>query len=123
MSDEKLESLVSDYAELAKDKNIDTAALLENALTQDYENRVSTKAKRWAYLISIGIPLSGFLFGIYYYASDKSDGKQTAYVCMAITVISLIFTIIMGKALLGGAGVTPQQIQQIKPSDIQQLTQ
>ena len=123
MSDENLEKLVSEYAELAKDKNIDTAALLENALMQEDQNRISSTMKRWAYLISISVPLSGFVFAIMFFFGDKSDGKKTAYVCIILTVVSLVIETVMFKGFFNSAGVTPQQIEQIKPSDIHQLTQ
>ncbi len=123
MSDEKLENIVSEYAELAKDKNIDTAALLMNALQQEDQNRLSTKTKRIAYLVSIAIPPSGFLFALAFYFSDKSDGKTTAYACIILTVISLVISIILFKTMFNSAGVTPAQLQEIKPADIYQLTQ
>ncbi|HEX3095585.1 MAG TPA: hypothetical protein VHQ20_00515 [Patescibacteria group bacterium] len=123
MADEKLESLVNEYAELAKDKNIDAAALLGNALLQDQENKTSTKVKRWAYLISISVPPSGILIGLYFYFSDKSDGKQTAYVCIGVTLFSLLLSYFIFKAVISGSGASVQQIEQIKPSDIYQLSQ
>jgi hypothetical protein len=124
MPDEKLENLVSEYAKLAKeDKNIDTAALLMNALQQADENHISQSKKRWAYLVCLGLPPVGYLFALSFYFSDKTDGKQTAYICIALTTISLLFTIILFKSFFSSAGVSPEQIQQIKLQDIQQLTQ
>lgn len=122
MSDEKLESLVNEYADLAKNDKIDTAALLMNALEQEDQNRLSSKTKRWAYLISLGIPPLGLLFAVYFYFSDKSDGKNAAIVCVILTAISGIFTIILFKSFMTGAGVSTEQIQQIKPQDIYELS-
>lgn len=123
MSDEKLEELVNEYADLAKDKNIDASALLINALEQEDQNMVSSKSKRWAYLISLGFPPIGIAFGLYYYFNDYSDGKKVAYMCVGLTLFSLIFTIILFAGLFNSAGVSPQQIEKIKPADIYQLSQ
>lgn len=123
MSDQKLESIVSEYAELAKDKNIDTTALLMSALEQEENSKVPQSKKRWAYLVSLGLPPVGVIFALIFYFSDKSDGKQTAYICLALTGISIIFTIVLFKSFFSSAGVTPQQIEQIKPADIYQINQ
>ncbi len=123
MSDEKLEQIVTEYADLAKDKNIDASALLINALEQQQGNKLSSSTKRWAYLISIGLPPFGLLFAAWFYWTDADDGKSTALTCLILTAISGIISIILIKAIFSGAGVSPQQIEQIKPSDIYELTQ
>ena len=123
MADEKLEQIVSEYAELAKDKNIDASALLINALEQRNDNRIPTNTKRWAYLISIGLPPLGLLFAAWFYFGDKDDGKTAAIACIILTVVSSIVGILLIKAILSGSGVTPQQLQEIKPTDVYELTQ
>lgn len=122
MSDEKLESLVNEYADLAKNDKIDTTALLMNALEQEDQNKISTKTKRWAYLISIGVPPVGLAFALYFYFSDKSDGKSTAIACVILTAVSGLITIIIFKSILSGSGVSTQQLEQIKPQDVYDLT-
>lgn len=122
MSDEKLESLVNEYADLAKNDKIDTTALLMNALEQEDQNKLSTKTKRWAYLISLGVPPLGYAFALYFYFSDKSDGKSTAIACAILTTLSGIITIVLFKSALTGFGVTSQQLEQIKPQDVYDLT-
>lgn len=122
MSDEKLETIVSEYVELAKDKNVDTAALLMNALQQEEDNKLSLKQKRWGYLVSLGLPPLGLLFALAFYFSDKSDGKQTAYICIGLTVASIVVSIVLFKSLFSGTGASIQQIQQIKPQDVYELT-
>lgn len=123
MSEQKLEELVNEYATLAKDDNIDTSALLMSALEQEDQNRISPKMKRWAYLISIGIPPLGLLFAAMFYFGDKSDGKSTAIVCVVLTAISCLVTFVIFKSVLSGSGSSVQQIQQIKPADIYELSQ
>ena len=122
MSDEKLESLVNEYADLAKDKKIDAAALLINALEQQDQNKLSVSAKRWAYIISLTLPPLGLLFAAWFYFSDKTDGKQAAVVCIILTAVSILFALILLKMLISGSGVSPDQLQQIKPADIYDLT-
>lgn len=123
MSDEKLQEIVTEYADLAKDKNIDVAALMVNALQQEDNNMLSSKTKRWAYLISLGVPPFGLLFAIYFYFSDKSDGKNAALMCLILTIFTVVISIIFIKMIFSGSGTSVEQIQQIKPADIYQLTQ
>lgn len=123
MSDQKLDEIVTEYADLAKDKNIDVAALMMNALKQADENRLSSKTKRWAYLISLGIPPLGLGFALWFYFSDKSDGKSAAIACVLLTVFSIIGSIIFIDMFFSGSGTSVEQIQQIKPTDIYELTQ
>lgn len=123
MPDDKLNDIVKEYAELAKDKNIDVASLMINALQQRDENKISPKTKRWAYLISVGIPPAGFLFALWFFFRDESDAKTTAYICAALTTFSLVLSIILFKAILTGSGTSLQEIQQIDPKEVYQLTQ
>jgi len=124
--DKNLETEISQYQALAKEnKNIDVAALMLNALKKDTENpnRVPTKWKRWAYFISIGLPPFGLLFAAKYYFDDKDDARHVANVCVILTVVGVLSLWLMGKVLLSSSGTSLDQIQQIKPADIMQLTQ
>lgn len=123
MSDQKLDEIVTEYADLAKDKNIDVATLMMNALQQEDANKLSAKSKRWAYLISLGLPPFGLGFALWFYFSDKSDGKSTAIVCVILTAVSIIGSIILFNLVFSGRGASVEQIQQIKPADIYELTQ
>lgn len=123
MSDQKLDEIVTEYADLAKDKNIDVATLMMNALQQEDANKLSAKSKRWAYLISLGLPPFGLGFALWFYFSDKSDGKSTAIVCVILTAVSIIGSIILFNLVFSGSGASVEQIQQIKPADIYELTQ
>ena len=67
-----LEQKVSDYIEAAKDnKGVDVTALMLNALDSQSQNRLSDRAKKWAYLISLGLPPLGLFFAAWFYFSDK----------------------------------------------------
>lgn len=124
MSDKQLEELTNEYVDLAKDKNIDVATLMISALQQQDQNKLSAKAKRWSYLVSLGVPPIGYVLALYYYfVKEESDAKTTAYWCAALTTISLVGTIIFFNLVLSGSGVSLDQIQQIKPADIYQLSQ
>lgn len=120
----KLEQEISEYAQIAKEnKNIDVAALMMNALQRDESNKVPAKSKRWAYIISLGFPPFGLLYALKYYFSDKSDAKSVANVCIVLTGVALLGLWIFSKLLLSGSGASLEQIQQIKPQDIQELYQ
>ena len=122
--DQKLEQQISDYAALGKeDKNIDVAALMMKALQNEDANNVSQRQKRIAYLVSVGLPPVGLFFALYYYFSDKGDAKKVANICILLTLISIGVFWLLAKIMLSSSGTSVQQIEQIKPSDIQQLTQ
>ncbi len=124
MSDKQLEVLATEYAELAKDKNIDAATLMINALQQQDQNRLTPKTRRIAFLISLGVPPVGYLLALYYFFfKEESDAKTTAYWCAALTTISLVGSIVFFNLILSGSGQSVEQIQQIKPSDIYELVQ
>ena len=122
--DKKLENQISEYQKLAaENKEVDVASLMINALQHQDSNLVPAKQKRIAYLISIGAPPFGLLWALKYYMSDEDDARQVANVCVLLTVIAVVALIIITKLIFSSAGVSTQQIQQIKPQDIQQLLQ
>ncbi len=123
-SEKKLEKQFSEYQNLAKEnKNIDVAALMLHALQNENKNLVPQKQKRWAYLISIGVPPVGFLFALKYYFDDKEDSQTVANVCVVLTLLSVLSFWIISKLIFSGSGASIQQIQQITPKDIQELGQ
>lgn len=122
--EKKLEEQLQEYKELAKeDKNVDVASLMINALQNQDKKLVSRRQKKWAYIISVAAPPFGLLFALKFYFGDENDGKRVANICVILTVVSGIFFLIMFKMLLSGIGGNLDQIQQIKPQDIQQLLQ
>jgi hypothetical protein len=94
-----------------------------NALQQQETNKLSDKQKRWAYLISLGAPPFGLIFAVKFYLSGKEDGEQAAWICGALTAVSILLFVLLGKVILSSSGTSLKQIEQIKPADIQQLTQ
>jgi uncharacterized Tic20 family protein len=122
--EQKLEQQFAEYQKIAEEhKDVDVASLMLRALQNENQNVVSAKSRRWAYLISIGVPPLGLLFALNYYFSDKDDGKQVAYWCIGLTVLSIVIFLLFAQGLFSSAGVTPAQIEQIKPADVQQLLQ
>lgn len=119
MSEEKLEQQVKEFTALAKEnKKIDVASLMISALSQK-DNNVSSRTKKWAYLISIGLPPFGLLFALKFYLfSDEDDASHVGNVCIVLTIIAVAFIWVMGKMLLSGSGTSLNQIQQITPKEI-----
>ncbi|MEZ4180691.1 MAG: hypothetical protein R3B41_04270 [Candidatus Doudnabacteria bacterium] len=120
MNEQDLEKQIGQYAELAKDKNIDAAILVINSLQQT-SDQISGRQKRWAYLSSLGFPPVGFLWAGWFMLGDKSDKKSTAIICLVLTIISGIIFLLFTQALFTSSGVSPEQIQTINPQDIKQL--
>jgi hypothetical protein len=122
--EEKLTKQVQEYAQIAKEnKKVDVAALVLNAFQKQKENRLTDKEKRWGYLVSLGLPPFGLIFAFKFYLSGKDDGEHAAWICGMLTAFSILVAIIFLQILISGSGVNINQIQQIKPSDIQQLYQ
>lgn len=124
-ADKNLEKKINLYREVAKENPaVDVNLLMLNALQTQRQNSVSAKSKRWAYLISIGVPPFGFFFALKYFAfSDKDDASNVAWTCVVLTIISVALFLVVGKVFFTSSGTSMQQIEQIKPSDIQQVLQ
>lgn len=121
----KLEEQIKAYHELAKtDNNIDVASLMINALDSAKSNFLPVKQKRWAYIISLSIPLVGFYFVYKYFNAKEEDAMEAALACGILSCFCLFsFWLIQ---ISFRSSFTPQQIndlQNIKPSDVYEFTQ
>jgi dipeptide/tripeptide permease len=124
MSEKDLEKNIETYRELGKENpNVDVSMLMVSALQNESGNKASSKSYRMAYLISLGLPLFGLIYAIKYYFSDDESDKQAAKICLLLTIVSVIVIYIFGKLIFSGSNTSLQQIEQIKPQDIQQLGQ
>jgi hypothetical protein len=124
MQEDKLAKELEAYRVLAKsDKKVDLAKLALNVLEQHEDNILPDKQKRWAYLISLIVPPFGLIFAVKFYLSGKDDGEQAAWICGALTAVGILLLILFAKVILTGSGANLNQLQQINPSDIQQLYQ
>lgn len=122
--DQDLSKKVELYQEVAKaNPNVNMGLLMMNALQTEKQNSVSVKQKRWAYLISIGVPPFGFLLALKYFWADEVDAREVAWTCVVLTIISVLMFWLGSKLLLSGSGTSLDQIQKITPSQIQQLGQ
>ena len=125
-AEKRVAEKLKEYTEAAKNnKKIDKAALAIAALEAPiFENRVSAKMKKWAYLISLGLPPVGLGFAVYYYFSDKTDGRHVAIFCVVITIISaLIFWATFASIFSSVPPGTLEQIQSLKPEDLNNIMQ
>lgn len=96
--EEKLAEEIAKIQELGKrDKNINTAMLLENLLARAHSASLSHREKTRAFLVSVLAPP----FGLYYFAKfwgrTETDARTTAWMCLVLTVLSVIlFTVFFG---------------------------
>lgn len=120
--DKIIEERFSEFQALGKeDKNVDVAKLMMFSLNQK-GNFVSSKKKRWAYIVSLSLPPAGFLLALKYYFDEEDDARHVANMCILITVVSLLMVWLSIKMLFSGsAGTDLNQIQQINPKDLQDL--
>lgn len=124
MNEDKLAQELETYRELAKkDKKIDVASLMVSALQQQQANLLSDKEKHWAYLISLVFPPFGLIFAFRFYFSGKDDGEQAAWFCGVLTVLSILLTVLFIKVVANSSGLKLDQVQQVQPSQIQELLQ
>ncbi len=124
MSDKDLEKKIETYQELGKENpNVDVSMLMMNALQNESGNKASSKSYRLPYLVSIGLPPFGLIYAVKYYFSGDENDKQAAKICLLLTIVSVIVIYISGKLIFSSSGTSLQQIEQIKPQDIQQLGQ
>ena len=122
--EKKLEDALKRYQELGqKNSQVNAQTLMMNALQNRKANLVSPRAKKWAYLVSVGLPPFGLFCALRYFFGDEDDAKQAAFVCALLTVISVVGLWLFGKILFSGSGATFEQIQQINPNDLRQLTE
>jgi hypothetical protein len=124
MSDKDLENQIKTFSELGKENpNVDVNMLMMNALQNENAKKTSSKSYRWPYLISIGLPPFGLLFAAKYYWNGDEEDKHAANICVILTILSIVVVYIFGKMMFSTSGTSLEQIQQIKPQDIQQLYQ
>lgn len=124
MDEKTLSTQVEEYAKVAKENpNVNVGLLMMSALQNSKENNVSGKAKKWAYLVSIGLPPFGFFFALKYFWSDEDDAKNVAWTCVVLTIVAVLMFWLGSKLLLSGSGTSVDQISKLKPSDIIQAGQ
>ncbi len=122
--DKDLEKKVDLYQSVAKDNpNVDVGMLMLNALQNEDKNKVPGKWKKWAYLISIGVPPFGLLFALKYFFSDEDDARDVAWMCVTLTAVSILLYAVGMKLLFAGTGANMSQIEKITPQQIQELGQ
>jgi hypothetical protein len=124
MTEEELANQLKQYQDLKKqDAKIDVASLAIAAIQAHEANVLTAKEKRWGYLVALALPPFGLLYSLKFYFSGKTDGKTAAWMCVGLTVASVVLFLLILKLMLSGSGTNLEQIEQIKPSDIQQLVQ
>lgn len=124
MNEEELSRQIQTLQELKKqNKDVDVSALALAALQNQSvaANQLTAGEKRWAYLIAVALPPFGLFFAAKFYFSEKTDGRQAAYICLALTIVAIILLVIVNKMLFSSLGGALDQTQQIKPGDLEGL--
>jgi len=102
-------------------KGVDMTALMINALENQHKNQISPRQKKWAYLVSIGLPPFGLIFALVFYFGGKDDGKRQALICLILTIVAGVAGYFILQSMLSSAGTSVNQIQQLNPDDLQKL--
>src|SRR4051812_39409353 len=102
-----LEKKISEYQALGKENsNIDVASLMISALNSEKKNLVSSKQKKWAYLVSVGVPPFGFFFALKFYFGEEDDAKHVANICIILTCLSVLSFWLISKSLFSSTGTS-----------------
>jgi len=125
MSEDNLQKQIDIYQEVARENpGVDVNVLMQNAL--DVESKkfgTGKKSYKWAYTVALGLPPFGLVYTVKYYINGDDEDKRAGKICALLTVVSVLLIIAMGKLFFSSAGITTQQLQQINPSQVQQLQQ
>lgn len=109
------------YKDLAKEKGSDAAALMIAAMEQERQAEIDRKKKRWAYLISVGLPPFGLYYAFRYYFNGKAGGKRVALICVILTVGSLLASYLIFELFVATAGDQLQQMQTLNSEEYRDL--
>jgi hypothetical protein len=124
MSEQDLEKNIETYKEVARENpGVDVNLLMVNALETESKKHTAGKSYKWAYVVALGLPPFGLIYTVKYYINGDEEDKYAGKVCALLTVVSILLVLALGKVFFSSAGVSPTQIEQIKPADIQQLYQ
>ncbi len=98
MSETKLQKELEVLRQLStQDQKIDVAGLMIKALEQHESNLLPMKEKRLAYIVSLGLPPFGLFYAFKFFASDKDDARLAAWLCVALTTISLLGLLLLTR--------------------------
>lgn len=122
--EQKAAEQIKAYVELAKaNPKMDVTKLALSALSEVDRNTIPVKEKRWAYLASLVLPPVGLFYGFKFFVSDHDDGEHAALMCLVLSLFSIGFMVTLFKGMFAGSGVDVNQIKNINPQDIYELTQ
>ncbi len=124
MQDEDLVKQLKEYQELkSTNPNVDVNLLMLNALDNATKEQVQKTPSRFIpFSLSFGLPPIGLFIAIKYWTGTEQD-KQTAKICVLLTVVSIILFFAFSKLIFSSSGASINQINNIKAQDIQQLVQ
>jgi len=126
MDENKLADQIKQFQDLAKENpGVDVTKLVMNAFETNAspQNYLTKRQKYWAYTISAGAPPFGLLFALKFYTGGKTDGKTAAWICVALTVFSVVVGFVMFQSFLSSSGTSLDQLQNLKVQDYQQVLQ
>jgi hypothetical protein len=123
MNEDELANQIKQYTELKKqNKDIDVASLALTALQTHEDNQLTAKEKRTAYIVSFALPPLGLIYALKFFTSNKSDARAAAWMCVGLTVLTIVLTIVIINGMFASTGISVQQLQQT-PAQYQDLLQ
>ncbi len=122
-SEQSVSAKIAQYKELGdKNKNINVAALMINALEQSRREEIAQKKRSRAYIVSVTLPPLGLFFAAWYWFSGREEGRRVAKICLILTAIS--GALAWGLTALISSSMTADQtaqLQTFRPEDVTSL--
>ncbi|MDP3740982.1 MAG: hypothetical protein Q8R08_01485 [bacterium] len=119
-NEEKITAEIAEIQKLAKEnKDIDANALIANIMAR-YQNtaeQLGAAQKTKSYLVSLLLPPFGIYYVIKFFIQGGTDARRVAWICLAITVLSILVTWSLSKTILSSFAdtgiITPGQLQEL----------
>lgn len=122
-NEEKIAAEIAEIQKLAREnKEIDANALIANVMAryQNNSGQMPAGQKMRAYLVSLLLPPFGMYYVVKFLMQDDEAAKRVAWICLAITVGSVLATWWMAQTIFSSLG---GQLQSVSPSQLQELVQ
>lgn len=120
-NEEKISAEIAEIQKLAKEnKEIDADALIANILARHQNREQLPQSQRLkSYLVSLFLPPFGLYYVIKFLIRGEPSARRTAWICLAITIVSILVTWSLAKTVFSSLG----QLQGIAPGQLQELIQ
>lgn len=121
--EEKLAEEIARIQKLAAENpGVDANLLIERLLAREQQSSLPAKETTKAYMLSLLVPPLGIYYAFKFFFRPEPVARRAAWICLILTALSLFILWALGNTLFSAAPQL-QQIQNLTPQQIQDLTQ